>query len=43
MGDAFLKRESERVKAYQKKVADMTDEEKARKQEVNKYKGQETP
>ena len=30
MGDAFLKRESERVKAYQKKVADMTDEEKAR-------------
>ena len=30
MGDAFLKRESERVKAYQKKVADMTEEEKAR-------------
>ena len=30
MGDTFLKRESERVKAYQKKVADMTDEEKAR-------------
>ena len=29
MGGAFLKRESERVKAYQKKVADMTDEEKA--------------
>ena len=29
MGGAFLKRESERVKAYQK-VADMTDEEKAR-------------
>ena len=30
MGDTFLKRESERVKAYQKKVADMTDEEKGR-------------
>ena len=30
MGDTFLKRESERVKAYQKKEADMTDEEKAR-------------
>ena len=29
MGDTFLKRESERVKAYQKMVADMTDEEKA--------------
>ena len=40
MGGAFLKRESERVKAYQKKVADMTDEEK---QEVYQYRGQETP
>ena len=29
MGDTFLKRESEKVKAYQKMVADMIDEEKA--------------
>ena len=30
LGDTILRRESERVKGYQKKIADMTEEEKAK-------------